>query len=226
MERKRLAAQSPSQESTRDQEPLGQDERRRRYGLAENLCRDAGERARSWRFSTYECPGLEHADVFGTVKEWAKDFDPSSPAGLVLAGPVGAGKDHLAFAATLDVILRHGVSARWVSVRDMFGRIRDGFSNDTSERRILQEYVAPQVLILSDPFLAGVTLTTWQADFMFRLVDQRWREMRATVVTCNIVSDEDAISRIGAATWNRITDGAMVVWCNLPSYRRPAKEVD
>lgn len=179
--------------------------------------------------NSYKVADPYQRDVVGMVTEWAEGFEQrvKRGEGLVLMGPVGTGKDHLAFGAVARGVSTTGASALWVACRELFGASRDAMSGDEAERRFVRTYVSPDVLILSDPTPpVGDGLTSWQSDVLFRIVDTRWRSLKPTVVTANFADDRDAENAVGAPTWDRITDRAFVALTNWGSFRKSVRRLE
>lgn len=191
------------------------------------MCKAAGTRANGWTLRSYLVAGDYQRSVVDMVAEWSNGFAERRDAGegLVLVGPVGTGKDHLAFGAVAAVVLACDVSAAWIACRDLFGAARDRIGGDGDERRFVRDLTTPDLLILSDPCPPVGDLTPWQADLLFRVTDERWRARRPTVVTANVADDDEADRRIGAPTWDRLTDRAWRAVTRWPSFRRPVRNI-
>lgn len=208
--------------------PTNEHKERATRNLAE-LVRSAGTRSKGWSLNSYKVVDPYQREVVDLVHEWAEGFEArlKRGEGLVLLGPVGTGKDHLAFGAVARGVSTTGASALWVACRELFAAARDAMSADEIERRFVRTYVGPDVLILSDPTPpVGEGLTSWQSDVLFRIVDTRWRSTKPTVVTANFENDLDAENAVGAATWDRITDRAFVAVTNWRSFRRTTKRLE
>lgn len=191
--------------------------------------RGAGQRANGWSFGAYKVGDDYQNDVFAMVKRWADSFDERLKAGegLVLYGPAGTGKDHLAFAAVAKAIVHFGASARWFSCRDVFGSARDQMGTGDTESALLRTITRAAVVVLSDPLppFGDVALTPWQSDLLFRIVDARWRRQLPTVCTVNVADDDEGDRRLGAPTWDRLNDRAWRAFTRWPSYRQPAVDM-
>lgn len=204
----------------------GDDDRRRT--LAE-LIKAAGKRANGWSFNAYKCGDDYQREVVAMVRKWGDTFPDRIIAGegLLLYGPAGTGKDHLAFAALALAVMSHGATARWFSCRDIFGTARDRMSGDESEAGLLRSLTTPGVVVLSDPLtpFGDVGLTPWQSDLLFRIVDGRWRRQLPTVVTVNVADDDEGDRRLGAPVWDRLNDRSWRAFARWPSFRQPAVDV-
>lgn len=103
---------------------------------------------------------------------------PTDALNLVLAGPVGTGKTHAAYAIGND-LSAEGTWCQAVTVVDLLAALRpDG---DPSLARAVQSC---QVLVLDD--LGAGKASEWAIEQMTALLDLRVREGRRTVVTTNV----------------------------------------
>lgn len=103
---------------------------------------------------------------------------------LVLAGPVGTGKTHAAYAVG-NQALENGYWVEAWTVADLMDAIRPGSHDHGAEGRAR----ACQVLILDD---LAAKATDWEAERMTALLDARLRAKLRTVVTTNITSAQIA----------------------------------
>lgn len=103
---------------------------------------------------------------------------PTDSLNLVMAGPVGTGKTHAAYAIGND-LSAEGTWCQAVTVVDLLAALRpDG---NPSLGRAVQEC---QVLVLDD--LGAGKASEWAIEQMTALLDLRVRQGRRTVVTTNV----------------------------------------
>lgn len=157
------------------------------------------------------------------VREYTRNLPATigDGGGLILFGPKGTGKDHLAMAATQNAIMSHGIDVEWVNGMDLFGEFRDAMNSDgTTERDIINRYARHQVLYISDPVPPAGNLTEFQSAALFRILDARYSHKRPTWVTVNVTSAQELDARIGTQNGDRLRDGALAIFCNWASYRK------
>lgn len=192
-----------------------------------DLARDAGERYANCRIGNFKATTAYQKKVVDTIVEYGKSIDQrkKNREGLVLFGPVGTGKDHLAFALGLHCASA-GCTVRWVSGQSWFGSIRDAMGdNGPSEESIIYSFARSDIVILSDPLPPIGDLTQHQATMLYRAVEERYADGKLTITTVNVADDDEADRRMGAPTWDRLCHNAWKIHCRWPSYRKPAREL-
>lgn len=215
--------QKPEDAAERERVEAGRAELRRKAEMRQrfhDLLIAAGQRYRECTLDSFACASPQQQKIVSILREYvAKDC----PEGLILFGPVGTGKDHLAFAVCREA-LRAGKTLAWINGQKWFGIVRDAMDTDRSERSLIDELKRPELLCLSDPLPPVGPLTQFQATMLYRLIDARYANGKPTICTINVASDQEADERMGAATWDRLTDGAYKLSCNWPSHRKASRE--
>lgn len=181
-----------------------------------------GTRYERCAFDNFDAQTPEQRKVLAAVMQYATDLDARLKAGqgLVLFGPSGTGKDHLMVALMRKLVLELRKSVRWLNGVSLFAMFRDAMDSKDSEESLVRRLAAPHVLVLSDPQPAMGTLTAYQSQVLFQVVDERYRSKAPTWVTMNAASGAEAEAKIGVATVDRLRDGALTLFCNWPSYRK------
>jgi DNA replication protein DnaC len=100
---------------------------------------------------------------------------------IILYGPTGVGKTHVAQGLGHNVI-RRGGQVRFIKTSRVLADLAGGHADRTWERR-LREYTRPAVLILDD--FAMRELTAPQADDLYELVSERAIASRPLILTSN-----------------------------------------
>jgi len=142
------------------------------------------------------------------VREWiAGDL-----ASLVLCGPIGVGKTHLAKAAVYELGLRNARPA-YVSGPDFERQVKNfDISNDVRERHMAHLIEAPR-LAFDDIGFGGKDGSPWMRSQLEALFDGRYRRDLGSLLTTNLLRDELA-SYAGVRVVDRIMqDGA---WITMP----------
>lgn len=142
--------------------------------------------------------------------------------GLLIYGSSGTGKDHLLVAMAKSAI-RAGHIAKRICGPELFRVMRDAMTSGEESRR-LEGLKYPSLLIISDPLPPVGALTPYQASVLYEILDHRWQNRKATWCSINVSGSDEADQRLGAAIVDRLQDGAIVIKCDWPSYRKAAKE--
>jgi DNA replication protein DnaC len=100
---------------------------------------------------------------------------------IILYGPVGVGKSHIAQGLGHNVI-RRGGEVRFIKTSRLLADLAGGHADHTWDRR-LREYTRPAALILDDFAMRGLTDT--QADDLYELISERAAAARPLILTSN-----------------------------------------
>lgn len=154
-------------------------------------------------FATFNGHVAGVAEAFRTAREFAQD-----PQGwLVLVGPVGCGKTHLA-AAIANQYLADGGRPFFVNVPELLDHLRSTFapgSTTTYDERF-EEVRNAELLILDD--LGTESSTEWAREKIYQIFNRRYNVGAPTVVTMNKREfdrlDERVKSRMSDAAISRI----------------------
>ena len=174
-------------------------------------------------FENYECRNEGQADAVRALVQHAVDLKTgvNTERNVLIVGPPGTGKDHLLFAVARHAITA-GLSPRWVNGEDLWGELREAISDKSGEANIIRRYVNVGILLISDPVHPRGPLSDYQAQTLFRIIDERYANLLPTWVTMNVANRLEAEDRMGAQVVDRLVHGAIVLTCNWPSYRSGA----
>lgn len=133
-------------------------------------------------FDAFETPTEAQAATLEAVRAWVED--PESTRNLLLAGPVGSGKTHLAVAAGHAAELA-GVNSRYWTCVDLLAALNP-FNHEHDRgavQRVCDDAATCGLLILDD--LGTRTATPAQVQNLYRIVNARWLAGRRTILTSN-----------------------------------------
>lgn len=147
-------------------------------------------------------------------------WPPEKPF-LVLVGPPGTGKSHLAAAVLRGVYERHGHAGTYIEVPAFMDQMRQAQSDvieDTPEG--LQRWVEGLPLVVLDD-LGKDKQTEWVSGRLYRIINARYGAGRPTIITLNPEEWGD----LDPAVRSRLMDGATGVVCELTGPDRRPKRV-
>jgi DNA replication protein DnaC len=155
------------------------------------------------------------------AKRACQEFAALPKGWLVLAGSYGVGKTHLAYAIA-GALLRRAVPVYAASVPEMLTMIRGGFSDRqgyTAEQR-LAALRTIEVLVLDD--WGTEKGSDWVSETMFTVLNSRYNERLATVITTNLSPTE--LAQRDARLASRLLDAGLsrVLVLVAGDYRRRA----
>jgi DNA replication protein DnaC len=113
------------------------------------------------------------------VEEYPLDF------GLLIMGPCGAGKTHLAVSILRELIYQQKTGGVFYDFRDLLKRIQNSYNSisQSSEMEILDPVLNCDVLVLDD--LGVERPTEWVRDMFAYIINSRYNRKLATVMTTN-----------------------------------------
>lgn len=183
-----------------------------------------GKRYSRCTFDGFEAETEPQQAVKAAVIDLAKTLPERIAAGggMLLFGSPGSGKDHLAICALRAAVMAHGLTAEAIDGQQFFSKARDCIGGDTREQDFVALYTKPDILLMSDPLPVGMTHTEFQRSTLWRVFDARYRDEKPIWLTVNVVNREELEDRCGAQLADRMRDGALCLFFNWPTHRRPS----
>ena len=132
-------------------------------------------------------PGYTPAQVASLTRglNVCRDYASSGRGWLVVAGPYGCGKTHLAAAIANATVL----PALFVTMPDLLDQLRDGYNDKGFDYWDRFEQVRDIPLLVLDDF-AAENSTPWGSEKIFQLVNSRYIRSLPTVFTTNAAPDQ------------------------------------
>jgi KaiC/GvpD/RAD55 family RecA-like ATPase len=140
--------------------------------------------------------------------------------GLLLIGPCGSGKTHLAVAALLEII-DTGKPGRLLfrNFQDLIQEIQGSFDSDDapSKSEILRPLLDVDLLVLDE--LGSQKPSMFVQDILYYVINSRYNAQRTTIFTTNYVDDLD--DRIGSRLRSRLYEMTEEIkLTGVPDYRK------
>jgi DNA replication protein DnaC len=124
------------------------------------------------------------------AKALVRDY-PYLDRGLLLMGPVGVGKTHLAV-AILRGLISKGVPCLFYESGALLKRIQDSYNpiSRTSEMGVLAPVFEAEVLVLDE--LGATVPTDWVRDTLYQIINTRYNQKKLTIFTTNFLDERMA----------------------------------
>jgi DNA replication protein DnaC len=171
-------------------------------------------------------------DAQGFVRDY-----PATEKGLLLMGPSGVGKTHLAVAALRDLV-RRGHAGLFCDYRELLKEIQASYNpaNESTEMAVLEPIRTAELLVLDD--VGASKPSAWVLDIIGLVLNARYNEKRMTILTTNYfdatpdvgatspsgervkVKDDTLADRIGVRMRSRLYEMCKTVEVFAPDFRR------
>lgn len=179
------------------------------------------------------------------VQRFAAEFPVGSEHGLLLMGPCGVGKTHVAVAALKEIVHR-GHSGLFYDYRELLKEIQDSYNaeSQSTEMGVLEPVLKAEILVLDD--LGSSKPSMWALETVGHILNTRYNEKRVTVLTTNFL-DADAASappsapriagmrapalddslseRVGQRIRSRLYEMCRTVEISAPDYRKEIRNI-
>jgi DNA replication protein DnaC len=142
--------------------------------------------------------------IVAATKRYVDRIDANLDAGrgLWFMGPVGTGKTTLAMLITKSA-LEAGRSAARYSLPGLLSQIRKTFDTG-SHNELLERLTAVDLLHIDD--IGAEQTTPWVLEELYSIINARYEEQRAILVTTNILDRETLCQQITERTVSRLTE--------------------
>ncbi len=135
-------------------------------------------------------PSLEAARL--AAESFVKEY-PVEKTGLLLIGPIGVGKTHLAVGIIRELVQKN-IPCLFYDYRELLKEIQNSYNPtvNATEMSILQPVFEAEVLVLDE--LGAVKPTEWVWDTVSLILNTRYNDKRTTIITTNFTDQPPAMA--------------------------------
>lgn len=175
-------------------------------------------------FHSFNVLNKTHERALGYASKLSMDY-PAVEQGLLLMGPVGVGKTHLAV-SVLKGLVERGFTCMFYEFGGLLKEIQNSYNpiSQTSEYGVLLPILSSDILVLDE--IGATKPTDWVRDTLAYIINSRYNEKKLTIFTTNYLDnpanqhEETLEDRIGVRLRSRLFEMAKTITIDGNDYRK------
>jgi DNA replication protein DnaC len=119
-----------------------------------------------------------------SARRFVEDY-PVDKTGLVLSGPIGTGKTHLAVGIIKELIREKQIDCIFYEYRDLLKEIQSSYqpNEQASETGILRPVFQCELLVIDE--IGGMRSTEWVEEMVGYILNTRYNDQKTVIITTN-----------------------------------------
>ncbi|MBB4931811.1 DNA replication protein DnaC [Lipingzhangella halophila] len=176
----------------------------------ESVLRERAEHRTNLFLSKRPAKFAKEGELHPAVRDWCRDVYRGHAASLILVGGIGTGKTWSTWKA-VETLVRAGWDGHYdiVDAYDVKDAMRD------RDKEAIATWREADVLAIDD--IGAIGMHDWDSDNLHKLVNERWKHDRPTVITSNA---HELKPLLGELVASRLVDGATFVALSGTDRRR------
>lgn len=196
------------------------------------------KRYKNCTFENFDIHNTSHRKAVKICNKFIANY-PAQDVGLLLQGPCGVGKTHLAVALIQELVRKKGVPCYFCDFRELIRNIQNSYSSESiTESDLLNPVFNSEVLVLDE--LGAKRSSAWVEETIFYIINHRYNNKKLTVFTSNYIDseeeeedtrdafykkqDDSLLDRIGVRLRSRIYEMCKIVTLEGEDIRKKVKQ--
>lgn len=175
-------------------------------------------------FANYKTQNASQKRALELAMRFTGEY-PAVNSGLLISGPVGVGKTHIAVSILKGLTERGGFKCLFYEFGALLKEIQGSYNPNTqaSELSVLAPVLNADVLVLDE--LGASKPTDWVKDTMAYIINSRYNEQKLTIFTTNYRdertgNEETLTERIGVRLRSRLFEMCRTIHIEGDDYRQ------